>query len=100
MPGFTLNLAVDSLLKKEFDIHRAKGEAHPLMKHYGVDAIPFTYPKLNEWRHNFTGVQFHHEPTNWLIFGAVDDLWIGRDKKIIVVDYKATSTEKEISLQK
>ena len=31
-PGFpfSLNSAVDTLLKKEFDIHRAKGAPHPL----------------------------------------------------------------------
>jgi len=38
-PGypFTLNSAVDKLLKKEFDIHRAKGTPHPMMKEYGLD---------------------------------------------------------------
>ena len=28
---FNLNKAVDTLLKKEFDLHRAKQKAHPLM---------------------------------------------------------------------
>jgi len=34
-PGFpfTLNTAVDALLKQEFDVYRAKGEAHRLQKH-------------------------------------------------------------------
>ena len=42
-PGFpfTLNSAVDFLLKKEFDIHRLKKEPHPLMKAYGMDLVPF-----------------------------------------------------------
>ena len=41
-PGypFALNSAVDTLLKKEFDMHRAKGTAHPLMDAYGLDAVP------------------------------------------------------------
>ena len=41
-PGypFSLNSAVDTLLKKEFDMHRAKGTAHPLMDAYGLDAVP------------------------------------------------------------
>src|SRR3989344_1124904 len=43
MPGFTLNIAVDHLLKKEFDIHRANKEAHPLMKQYGIKAVPFEH---------------------------------------------------------
>ena len=42
-PGypFSLNSAVDKLLKKEFDIRRAKGEAHPLMKKYKIDVGRF-----------------------------------------------------------
>src|SRR3989344_5692045 len=40
-PGFpfSLNSAVDKLLKKEFDTHRAKKTAHPLMKQYGIDDV-------------------------------------------------------------
>lgn len=99
-PGFPFNLnsAVDYLLKKEFDFHRAKGEAHPLMKHYGLDVVPFQHEMLNEWRENFVGVQFLHRETNLLIFGAVDDLWQSPNGEIIVVDYKATSKDGEVSL--
>jgi hypothetical protein len=99
-PGFpfTLNSAVDALLKKEFDLHRAKGKAHPLMKHYKISAVPFQHPKMDEWRENFKGVAFHHRPTNLIIFGAVDDLWQNQDGELHVVDYKATSTEGEITL--
>lgn len=97
-PPFTLNVAVDALLKKEFDIHRSRGEAHPIMKSYGVDAIPFAHPDMNLWRENFKGITFLDTVTNFLITGAIDDLWKGSDGKLIVVDYKATSTEKEITL--
>ena len=91
-PGFpfTLNNAVDFLLKEEFDVHRAKGTPHPVMKKNKIDAIPFQHEKLNQWRHNFTGVQFHHEPTDFLVTGAVDDIWVNPDGELIVVDYKAT----------
>lgn len=95
---FTLNSAVDFLLKKEFDIHRAKGQAHPLMKKYKIKAIPFAHVNLDQWRENFKGVQFLHRPTNLLITGAVDDIWVNKKKELIVVDYKATSTTKEITL--
>ncbi len=95
---FNLNSAVDALLKKEFDIHRAEGTQHPLMETYGIDAIPFEHEKMDEWRHNFTGVQFLHKPTNFLIFGAIDDLWISPHGELIVVDYKATSKEEEVNL--
>lgn len=98
-PPFTLNTAVDKLLKKEFDIHRAKNIAHPLMKAYGINAIPFFHEELDEWRENFKGIKYLHEPTNLLISGAVDDIWINLSGELCVVDYKATSKEGEIDLE-
>jgi CRISPR/Cas system-associated exonuclease Cas4 (RecB family) len=97
-PGFPFNLnsAVDTLLKKEFDIHRAKKEAHPLIEKYGVDAMPVAHEQLNEWRENFKGVQYYHEPTNFIITGAIDDLWKNSKGEYIVVDYKSTSKNEKI----
>lgn len=100
-PGFpfTLNVAVDALLKKEFDIHRAKGEAHPLMKHYKIDAIPFQHEKMSYWRDALGGgIQYLHKPTNLLITGAIDDLWINPAKELLVVDYKATAKNGQIGI--
>ena len=90
---FTLNIAVDALLKKEFDIHRANNSKHPLMEKYGVDAVPFAHDNMNEWRENFVGVQALYKPANFLIFGAVDDVWQNSDGELMVVDYKATAKE-------
>jgi RecB family exonuclease len=99
-PGypFNLNSAVDTLLKKEFDVHRAKQIAHPLMKAYGLEAVPFQHEMMDEWRENFKGVQFHHAPTNFIVTGAVDDLWQDEEGEIIVVDYKATSKTSQVTL--
>jgi len=97
IPGYTLNSAVDELLKKEFDILREKRESHELMKKYNIDAVPFQHEKLDEWRHNFTGVRMKHS-SGITVFGAVDDLWINSKGEIHVVDYKSTSTSDEISL--
>lgn len=98
-PGFpfALNSAVDCLLKKEFDIHRSKGEKHPLIEKYGVDARPVVHENLDIWRENFKGVQYLHEPTNLIITGAIDDLWINSAGEYIVVDYKSTSKDEEIT---
>jgi len=97
-PPFTLNSAIDTLLKKEFDSHRTARRPHPLMSAYGIDAVPFLHDKIDEWRENFKGVQFYHVPTNFLISGAVDDIWINHAGELHVVDYKATSTKGEITL--
>lgn len=99
-PGFpfTLNAAVDYLLKKEFDIHRAQGSAHPLMKTYGIEAVPFAHEKIDEWRENFKGVGHLHRPTNLYIYGAVDDIWINDKKELLVVDYKATSARNGVDI--
>ncbi|XKT75035.1 MAG: PD-(D/E)XK nuclease family protein [Patescibacteria group bacterium UBA2103] len=99
MPGFTLNIAVDALLKKEFDLHRAKETTHPLMKEYGIDAVPFQHKDMEVWRENFTGVTHFHEPTGFEIFGAVDDIWVNKDGELHVVDYKATSKAEKPTLE-
>lgn len=99
-PGFpfNLNIAVDHLLKKEFDIHRAGKTAHPLMKAYGIDAVPFQHPELDKWRENFVGIQYLHEKTNLIITGAIDDMWTDPKGRLHVVDYKATSKDGEVNI--
>ena len=100
-PGFPFNLnsAVDALLKKEFDIHRTNKTTHPLMEKYGVDAVPFEHEKIEEWRDSLRrGVQYLHEKTNLILSGGVDDVWVNPKGELIVVDYKATSKNGEVSL--
>ena len=63
-----------------------------------VQAIPFAHDDLDTWRHNFSGVAIEHKPTNLHIFGAVDDVWENKSGELIVVDYKATSKNAEITL--
>ncbi len=99
-PGFPFNLnsAVDALLKKEFDTHRAVGTSHPLMAKYKISAAPFKHDDIDVWRENFTGVQCLHKPTNFLITGALDDVWKNDKGELHVVDYKATSKDSEVNL--
>jgi len=97
-PPFQINKAIDELLKKEFDVYRAKGKSHPLMVDNQIKAVPMQHDDLDKWRHNFTGVSTLHEPTNLHIFGAIDDIWINEDGEAIIVDYKATSKATEVSL--
>ncbi len=95
-PSFTLNIAVDELLKKEFDIHRSVKSAHPLMESYGIDAIPYASKELDAWRENFVGIQYDDPETGITVSGAVDDIWVNPKGELIVVDYKATSKEGKI----
>ena len=98
-PGFpfALNSAVDTLFKKEFDVHRADKTPHPLMESYGIKAIPFEHPQMDIWRDNFKGVECKHKPTNFTVSGAVDDIWINpASGELMVVDYKSTSKDGKI----
>jgi CRISPR/Cas system-associated exonuclease Cas4 (RecB family) len=92
-PGFPFNLncAVDKLLKQEFDLYREKALKHPIIKNYNIEAIPAKHEKINDWRNTLRGIQFLHEPTNFLVYGAIDDLWQNPKGEYIVVDYKATA---------
>lgn len=96
-PPFLINAAVDQLLKKEFDSYREKGQQHPWQIENKLDAKPYAHEKLDEWRENFVGVQFEHTPSNLLLFGAVDDIWVNSKDELMVVDYKATAKTTEIT---
>ena len=100
-PGFPFNLnsAVDNLLKNEFDYYRDKKESHPYIKKLGLNAIPFQHEEIENWRNNFKGVTYLHEDLKLHLFGAVDDVWVNLDNdELIVVDYKSTSKNSEITL--
>lgn len=98
-PPFTLNSAVDQLLKSEFDEYRARGEPHPLLLDAGIAAVPARHPDLDVWRQNFKGVRVPHPDSGFEVFGAIDDLWIDTDtREFIVADYKATAKDAEVSL--
>lgn len=100
-PGypFSLNSAVDALLKKEFDIYREKKQPHPLMTKNGLEAIPFSHQYLELWREaRRGGIEYIDPNTNFRVTGGIDDLWITPDGELIIVDYKATSKSGEVSL--
>ncbi|KKP43032.1 MAG: hypothetical protein UR31_C0011G0015 [Parcubacteria group bacterium GW2011_GWA2_33_14] len=102
MPGWSLNSAVDNLLKNEFDLLREKKEPHRLMQLYKIDAVPFSHPSFHIWRddHNMkVGASFLHKKTNLNICGIIDDIWINnKTNELHIVDYKSTSTDYPISL--
>lgn len=92
-PAFTLNVAVDTLFKKEFDTYRQDKKPHPLMEAYGIDAVPFMHKDLEIWRDAFQGITHLHKETGLLVSGAVDDIWELSDGSLVVIDYKATAKE-------
>lgn len=99
-PGypFTLSIAVDQLLKREFDTFREKGQLHPAFVKYGLkDAKLYNGENLAEWRNNFKGVSFYDESLNAILYGAVDDIIEFSDGSLAVVDYKSSGA-KEISI--
>lgn len=95
-PSFNLNIAVDELFKKEFDVHREAGTVHPLLKKYNLDAVPFQHNDINNWREAFEGIEYTHEPTGLTVSGAVDDVWQTKEGTLIIADYKATSKDGRI----
>ncbi|OGZ68812.1 MAG: hypothetical protein A3D44_02340 [Candidatus Staskawiczbacteria bacterium RIFCSPHIGHO2_02_FULL_42_22] len=102
MPGWSLNSAVDSLLKNEFDVLREKKQPHALMLQYNIHAVPFSHPDLAVWRDDNNkkiGASFFHKETNLNICGIVDDIWQNtKTEQLHIVDYKSTSTDYPISL--
>lgn len=95
-PPFTLNNAVDELLKKEFDEHRKKGTWHPVLRENGLRLKPFDHSMMDAWRDAMRrGVQYDLPETTLTIRGGVDDVWVDDENTLYVADYKATSKEND-----
>ena len=88
MPGWALNIAVDELLKKEFDQYRKEKKPHPIMLKHKLDFIPYDHEDLNVWRNSLKGgISYHDEKTNLILHGGIDDVWFDlQEKKLVVVD--------------
>jgi len=72
------------------------------MVKYSVGAVPYDSLDLGVWRddvNHYIGASTVHRPTNLEICGIIDDVWINPKKELIIVDYKSTSTQAEISLE-
>ena len=88
---YTLNNAVDHNLKLSFDICREQKIPHKIMTNWGLkNVIPYQHKNLDKWRDALRqGIQYLH-PTNLLLTGGVDDIWIDlTTNELIIVDYKA-----------
>ena len=101
IPAFTLNSQVDTLLKREFDVHRAAGTPHPYMAGHGLGhMVPLDHAMMDAWRNNRKGVRTQKH--GFELFGAVDDIWKsgeGADEEWYVVDYKSTATNTELTAE-
>jgi len=88
---YSLNLAVDKLLKEEFDEYRAKKQIHPLIIERNIPAKLFSNQELlNQWRSNFVGIRYYDEKIGATLFGAVDDILEFEGGRLAPLDYKST----------
>ena len=93
-PGHPINLRVDHLLKLEFDELRKKQQPHPIFKEKDINLVPYNLDKLEEYRNK--GIFAKSLKTNFIVYGKLDDLWLNKDtKEIVVLDYKATSNKQD-----
>lgn len=98
-PPFTLNSAVDQLMKNEMDEYRKKKMPHPLALKNSLNLIPFDHEKIDDWRQNSKGIGHLHGPTGLYIHGSPDEVWVDGNEILFVVDFKATSKKDTPSLE-
>ena len=90
---YALNMAVDVLLKEEFDRYRAENKPHPLILAHKIPAKLFSNQNLlNQWRSNFAGLRYFDSELEATLFGAVDDVLEFEDGKLAAMDYKSTGS--------
>jgi len=96
-PGFpfTLNNAVDTLLKKEFDLHRIAQTVHPAILAAGYDFLPYQGPEIDGWRAMKKGIRATYRGVEF--YGLVDDVWQDNNGYLMIVDYKATAKQQPVT---
>jgi hypothetical protein len=95
----TLNIAVDDLLKKEFDLYREVQKPHPIFLKHGLDLVPFKHPKIDGWRDALhPELTYYAEELGFLVSGGLDDVWVDSHGVLYVADYKATAKKGDPSL--
>jgi len=96
-PGWAINSAVDTLLKKEMDYCRKEDRPHGLFKEYDLNIKPFNHPDIEQWQNSFKGIQYVHPDFNLLIYGGVDDIMVNEKEELVVIDFKATAKRATIN---
>jgi CRISPR/Cas system-associated exonuclease Cas4 (RecB family) len=93
---FSLNLAVDELLKEEFDDCRQKGIQPALLDENGIGAKLFSNKRLlSQWRNNLQGIRYYDKALQATLLGAPDDVLEFENGKIAPLDYKSTGSQAE-----
>tara|TARA_B100002003_G_C14033873_1_gene498285 strand:- start:20 stop:835 length:816 start_codon:yes stop_codon:yes gene_type:complete len=101
MPGFLLNTATDTLLKKDFDVYREKGQPHPFMKRHGLGhLVPYNHKDFDLWTKALQlGLRTFHNASGFIVGGGLDDVWHNpATDEIHIVDYKSTATKRNKDL--
>jgi len=97
MPGFLLNTATDTLLKKDFDVYRELEQPHPFMASHGLDdLVPFKHEDFELWTKSLQlGFRTDYEQCNFIVGGGLDDVWQNtKTGELHIVDYKSTASAK------
>ena len=86
IPGWALNVAVDELLKKEFDLYKDFKETnpHPIMVNHNLNFVPYQHKDLDTWRNSQIlkgGISYLDVKTNLIIHGGIDDIWFDLTEK-------------------
>ncbi|GBD33809.1 hypothetical protein HRbin34_00103 [bacterium HR34] len=88
---YTLNSAIDQLLKAEFDECRIQNKIPEIIQEKGIKAHLFPNQQLiSQWRSNFSGLRYYDEKLDAVLFGAVDDILEFEDGSLSPLDCKST----------
>lgn len=97
-PGFSLNSAVDALVKKEFDIYRKTKETPEIFVENSLSYLKaYDHELMDTWVNVFKGISYYNEKQNIEWYGGVDDVLLNEiTGQLHMVDTKATSKNGQI----
>lgn len=92
------NIIIDKF-KEELNIFRSEQKVHPEILKLKKNYIPCNLSLINYWKNPFKGIRYLHKKTNFLLTGAIDDIWVNQNlQSYHPVIIKSTSKKQEITI--
>mgnify|MGYP001585908407 FL=1 len=93
-PGIppVLNMAMDSIFKARYDMHREKHELPPEIQALGKEGIRLfdDAETLNKWRGHASHLRVANEKDGYVLSGKLDEALVEKDGRLIPTDFKSS----------
>jgi hypothetical protein len=85
-------MAMDSIFKARYDLHREKNELPPEIQVLGKEGVSLfnDIETLNKWRGHASHLRIINEKAGYILSGKLDEVLVEKDGRLIPADFKSS----------